>query len=321
MKEFQQVLNEEIKKIDFDKHPRELYEPLSYTLELGGKRMRPILAIMGYLCNKKDWEKIVKPALSIELFHNFTLIHDDIMDEAPLRRGKATVYIKWNKDIAILSGDVMMVMAYDLLMEAEYEDFKYLLKLFNQCAIEVCEGQQLDMNFEQKISVSEDDYIDMIRLKTAVLLGYSLELGGLLGGMTKEEAAHLRAFGEKIGIGFQLKDDILDVYGDQQIFGKQVGGDIIANKKTFLLIKAIELSEGKQKLELHNQLANRDFVPEKKVQKVKEIYEDLNIQQLAEKKMNDFFQSAFEQLEALNATKFNLIPLKAFTNTLIERDH
>ncbi|MEO9966089.1 MAG: polyprenyl synthetase family protein [Reichenbachiella sp.] len=318
---FQKKLTERLLELDLDKQPKELYEPIHYTLSLGGKRMRPILAIMAYMCSKDDWERIIDPALSIELFHNFTLIHDDIMDEAPLRRGQPTVYKKWNKDIAILSGDVLMVMAYDLLMRADYKDFKYLLRLFNQCAIEVCEGQQLDMNFEERSFVSEDEYIEMIRLKTAVLLGFSLELGGLLGGMTKEEAIHLREFGVNIGIGFQLKDDLLDVYGDAQKFGKQVGGDIIANKKTLLLIKAIELAEGKQKLDLHNLMADKEIDPEVKVKKMKAIYEDLNIEAIAEKAMNDHFEKGFVQLNTLEVSDYNIQPLRKFTEALIARDH
>lgn len=321
LKIFQKKLSERLLELDLEKEPKELYEPIHYTLSLGGKRMRPILAIMGYLSSKDDWEKIIDPALAIELFHNFTLIHDDIMDEAPLRRGEPTVYKKWNKDIAILSGDVLMVMAYDLLMKADYEDFRYLLRLFNQCAIEVCEGQQLDMNFEEKASVSEADYLEMIRLKTAVLLGFSLELGGLLGGMPKEDAQHLRDFGINIGIGFQLKDDLLDVYGDAQKFGKQVGGDIIANKKTLLLIKAIELAEGKQKLDLHNLLADKDIDPVKKVREMKAIYADLNIEAIAEKAMNDHFENGFAQLNDLEKSEYNLKPLREFTEALIARDH
>lgn len=321
IKVFQAKLNEAIEKLEFNKQPTELYEPLTYTLEEGGKRMRPILAIMAYMITKKDWEKIIPPALSIELFHNFTLIHDDIMDEAPLRRGRETVYKKWNKDIAILSGDAMMIIAYDLLLEAEYDDIRYLIKLFNNCAREVCEGQQFDMNFELIDTVSEDDYLNMIMLKTAVLLGYSLELGGLLGGMSKEQAILLRKFGVNIGIGFQLKDDILDVYGDAEKFGKQVGGDIISNKKTFLLLKALELAKGQTKVELDSWVLRKDFDKEEKVKAVKAIYENLNIKSLAEAKMNSYFAKGFEQLKDLESDNHDLEPLKTFTEALIQRDH
>ncbi len=321
IKNFQEKLNQELDRLELGNRPKELYEPLRYTLDLGGKRMRPILALMSYLSVKDDWETIVRPALSIELFHNFTLIHDDIMDEAPLRRGKPTVYQKWNKDIGILSGDALMILAYDLLLEAEYSDFKYLLKIFNRCAIEVCEGQQLDMNFEERGDVHEDEYIEMIRLKTAVLLGYSLEFGALLAGLSKEDAVHFRDFGVNIGIGFQLKDDLLDVYGDADKFGKQVGGDIIANKKTWLLIRALELAEGENKNLLAEWIGKADFEPTEKVEAVKGIYDQLDIQNLAEAKMNEYFDKGFEQLEALSGKELNLEPLKEFTKALIERDH
>lgn len=321
IKIFQEKLNEEIAKMELGSRPKELYDPLRYTLDLGGKRMRPILALMSYLSKKTDWERIVRPALSIELFHNFTLIHDDIMDEAPLRRGEPTVYKKWNKDIAVLSGDALMILAYDLLLEAEYSDFKYLMKIFNRCAVEVCEGQQLDMNFESEAFVHEEEYIEMIRLKTAVLLGYSLEMGALLAGLTKEEAIHFRDFGVNIGIGFQLKDDLLDVYGDAEKFGKQVGGDIIANKKTWLLIRALELAEGSEKADLEKWINATEFDNVEKVEAVKSIYNRLNIHDLAEAKMNEYFDLGFEQLEDLDDSELNLEPLKAFTSALIERDH
>ena len=318
---FQDKLNQELEQLELGKEPKELYEPLRYTLDLGGKRMRPILAIMSYLSVKPDWEKIVKPALSIELFHNFTLIHDDIMDEAPLRRGKPTVYQKWNKDIGILSGDALMILAYDLLLEADYSDFKYLIKIFNRCAVEVCEGQQMDMNFEDRDTVHEDEYIEMIRLKTAVLLGYSLELGALQAGLEKEDAVHFRDFGVNIGIGFQLKDDLLDVYGDAEKFGKQVGGDIIANKKTWLLIRALELAQGDTQKELQSWIDKKEFDSKEKVTAVQTIYDRLDIYELAEAKMNEYFEKGFDQLDALSEGNLNLAPLKEFTRALIKRDH
>lgn len=307
--------------MELGQRPKELYEPLHYTLDLSAKRMRPILALLAYNTVKDDWEKIVRPALSIELFHNFTLIHDDIMDEAPLRRGQPTVYKKWNKDIAVLSGDALMVLAYELLLEAEYDDFKYLMHHFNRCAIEVCEGQQLDMNFEEIDEVSEEEYLEMIRLKTAVLLGFSLEMGALLGGLSKDDAKHFRDFGVNIGVGFQLKDDILDVYGDASKFGKQVGGDIIANKKTWLLIKARELATGPEKEALNAWLTKKDFDKKEKVEAVKAIYGKLGIQQLAEAKMNEYFDLGFAQLESLNNSALKLDGLQAFTKFLIARDH
>jgi len=318
---YRAAINKAIDKLEIGKEPAELYDPIKYMLSLGGKRMRPLLTLLAYSLVKDDWQAAIHPALAIEVFHNFTLVHDDIMDEAPLRRGKPTVYKKWNKNIAILSGDVMMVQAYDLLLESKAEDLAYILKLFNKCATDVCEGQQWDMNFENINQVSEADYIQMIQLKTAVLLGFSLELGGLLGGMSKEEAMKLRAFGINMGIGFQLKDDILDVYGDQQKVGKQVGGDIIANKKTYLLIKALELANEDQKSTLKGQLSKLNFDAEDKVEVVKSIYNQLNIQEVSEAKMNEYFKIAFNDLEQLDIPSEKLTVLKSFTKDLINRDH
>ena len=313
-------LNKEIKGLQFGSYPAELYEPIEYILSLGGKRMRPLLTLLAYCIKKDDWENILKPAIAVEVFHNFTLLHDDIMDKAPLRRGKPTVHSKWNDNVAILSGDTMMIQAYELLLEAKTDDLSYILKLFNRCAVEVCEGQQLDMNFESESSIEELDYINMIMLKTAVLLGFSLELGGLLGGMSHEEASKLRNFGIHMGIGFQLKDDLLDVYGDQKKFGKQVGGDIIANKKTFLLIKALELANNDQKIALTQLIEKENFDPQEKVETVKGIYDAIGIKELTEEKMNQFFDKAFNSLDQLEAPAESFEELKEFAKIIIERE-
>ncbi|MFY0654214.1 MAG: polyprenyl synthetase family protein [Cyclobacteriaceae bacterium] len=313
-------LNKEIAALKFGSYPEELYEPIRYILALGGKRMRPLLTLLAYSIKKEDWEKAVKPAMAVEVFHNFTLVHDDIMDKAPLRRGQSTVHSKWNDNIAILSGDTMMIHAYELLLEAETEDISYILKLFNRCAIEVCEGQQLDMNFEKEEYIEELDYINMIMLKTAVLLGFSLELGGLLGGMNKEDAIKLRNFGIHMGIGFQLKDDLLDVYGDQEKFGKQVGGDIISNKKTFLLIKALELATPEQKEKLLAQLALTSFDPAEKVHAVKGLYDEIGVKSVTEEKMNQFFDKAFNTLDQLDVEVDSLAQLREFAEAIIARE-
>ena len=313
-------LNKEIEGLQFGSYPAELYEPIEYILSLGGKRMRPLLTLLAYCIKKDDWENILKPAIAVEVFHNFTLIHDDIMDKAPLRRGKPTVHSKWNDNVAILSGDTMMIQAYELLLEAKSDDIGYILKMFNRCAVEVCEGQQWDMNFESEASIQEIDYINMIMLKTAVLLGFSLELGGLLGGMSHEEASKLRNFGIHMGIGFQLKDDLLDVYGDQEKFGKQVGGDIIANKKTFLLIKALELANSDEKNALNQLIENKNFNPTEKVAAVKAIYDEIGIKELTEEKMNQFFDKAFNSLDQLEEPAESFEELKGFAQTIIERD-
>ena len=313
-------LNKEIEGLHFGAYPAELYEPIRYILTLGGKRMRPLLTLLAYCIKKDDWQKILRPAIAVEVFHNFTLIHDDIMDKAPIRRGKPTVHTKWNDNIAILSGDTMMINTYELLLESDSHHIRYILKLFNRCSIEVCEGQQLDMNFESESSIEEIYYINIIMLKTAVLLGFSLELGGLLGGISPDEASKLRDFGIHMGIGFQLKDDLLDVYGDQDKFGKQVGGDIIANKKTFLLIKALELANDSQKTALLQLLENENIDPTEKIAEVKSIYDEIGIKKLAEEKMKKFFDKAFNYLDRMEEPAESLAELREFAKTIIERE-
>lgn len=306
----------EIKKQAFGRQPKSLYEPIRYIMALGGKRLRPLLTVLSYSLYKKDTDSIIKYATAVEAFHNFTLLHDDIMDKAPLRRGKPTVHEKWNVNTAILSGDVMLVKVYDMFLDLEEAKLKEVLRIFNQCAAEVCEGQQWDMEFESKSKVTEAQYIEMIRLKTAVLLGFALELGALLAGASADDRNSLREFGTNIGIGFQLKDDLLDVYADQKKFGKQVGGDIIANKKTFLLIKAIEKSRGKDKAELLRWLAAKKFDKRKKVKAITEIYDRNNIAQLTEQRINDYFDKGFESLETLSTDQSIL---RHFAQELIKR--
>jgi geranylgeranyl diphosphate synthase, type II len=293
-------LEQHIQKFSFGESPVELYEPISYIMSLGGKRIRPLLTLLAYQLYKEDYQKIINPAMAIEVFHNFTLMHDDIMDQAPLRRGKATVHEKWNANTAILSGDVMLVKAYDMLLDIDPSKFKTCFMAFNQTAAEVCEGQQHDMNFEKIDQVSESQYIDMIRQKTAVLLGFSLQFGALLADANEEDAKKLYDFGVNIGIGFQLKDDLLDVYADQSKFGKQVGGDILSNKKTFLLIKAKELASGPLASELNHWITAENFEKEEKVKAVTAIYGHLGIRELTETKIQEYFQLGFDQFESLN---------------------
>jgi geranylgeranyl diphosphate synthase type II len=308
----------EINNQPFGSQPKSLYEPIRYIMALGGKRLRPLLALMAYSLYKKDAKSIVKYATAVEAFHNFTLLHDDIMDNAPLRRGKPTVHEKWNANTAILSGDVMLVKVYDMFLSLEGKTLNETLRIFNQCAAEVCEGQQWDMEFETKDKVTEAEYIEMIRLKTAVLLGFSLEMGALLADASQEDRNHLREFGTYIGIGFQLKDDLLDVYADKNKFGKQVGGDIIANKKTFLLIKAKEKARGKDKIELDQWLKTKKFNKQKKVRAVTALYDKLGIAQLTEKKIQFYFNKGFAKLEKIqdSEAKNQLI---GFTRDLIDR--
>ncbi len=312
------LIEQEIKKQAFGSQPKSLYEPIRYIMALGGKRLRPLLAMLSYSLYKNNPEKIVKYAITIEAFHNFTLLHDDIMDKAPLRRGKPTVHEKWNVNTAILSGDVMLVKVYDQFLDLEGDVLKEVLRIFNQCAAEVCEGQQWDMEFETKSKVTEAQYIEMIRLKTAVLLGFSLELGALLAKASQDDRQALKEFGINIGIGFQLKDDLLDVYADKNKFGKQVGGDILANKKTYLLIKAKEKARGADKQELEFWLSAKKFNKQKKVKAVTALYTKLGIAQLTETKIEEYFSKGFQNLDRLEDSpqKQQLIE---FTQNLITR--
>ena len=317
IKDFQQQIEDEISQLHFGDHPKELYEPISYILSLGGKRLRPLLVLLGYGLFKGDSSSILRSAVSVEVFHNFTLMHDDIMDEAPLRRGKPTVHEKWDSTVAILSGDTMLVKVYDLLLSVKPEYLGQAIKDFNKTAIEVCEGQQIDMNFEKTGQVKEEEYIEMIRLKTAVLLGFSLKFGSLLAGVAKEKQEILYRIGELMGIGFQLMDDLLDVYGDQKKFGKMVGGDIVSNKKTFLLIKAIELAHGEQKAILEKWLSAKTFDTNEKVAAVTKVYDQLGIRQLTETKMNGYFDQSIALMDQLDV---DTSLLKKFTLQLMKRD-
>ncbi|MEA5404072.1 polyprenyl synthetase family protein [Arcicella sp. DC2W] len=318
--QFVQALNEEFSQQTYGEHPEELYEPIRYLMSLGGKRMRPLMTLMATALFTDDWQKAIKPATAVEVFHNFTLMHDDIMDKAPLRRGKPTVHAKWNDNTAILSGDVMLVQAYELLMFVEDAKFKKALKRFNRTAAEVCEGQQLDMNFENRENVSEEEYLEMIKLKTSVLLGYALELGGIIGGASEKSCDLLYNIGLNIGLGFQLKDDLLDVYGDPEKFGKQVGGDIISNKKTFMLIEALEKADGETKVALDKWLSLKEFDATEKVKAVTAIYDSLGIRQVATIKINTYFDKAFEALDSLKVDEDRKLMLRTFAETLIDRE-
>lgn len=315
-----QTLHARFDKTPYGEHPNELYEPIRYLMSLNGKRFRPLLTLLAAGIYSDNLEDAIKPAMAIEIFHNFTLMHDDIMDNAPLRRGKATVHEKWNANTAILSGDVMLIKAYDHLLDIAPELLRSILARFNQTAAEVCEGQQLDMNFEMRWDVTEAEYIEMIRLKTSVLLGFALELGGMVSGADAESTRLLYTAGEHMGIGFQLKDDLLDVYGDPEKFGKQVGGDIISNKKTFLLIEALSKAEGAVKEELNRWIALETFDKEEKVKAVRGIYDQLGIRQLTEDKISTYFNSGFASLEKLSAATERKQPLLQFAHQLVNRE-
>jgi geranylgeranyl diphosphate synthase, type II len=316
-----QALQEEIEKNTYGDHPAELYEPIRYIMSLSGKRLRPLMTLMAAALYTDDWQKALRPAQAVEVFHNFTLMHDDIMDCAPLRRGQPTVHEKWNANIAILSGDVMLVRAYDFLLDVESDRIKHVLKRFNDTAAEVCEGQQLDMNFETRWDVTEAEYLNMIRLKTSVLLGFALEMGGIIAGADDVATQLLYEAGVSMGIGFQLKDDLLDVYGDPAKFGKQVGGDIIANKKTFLLIEALERAQGTTKTELDRWLAAEDFDKEEKVKAVTRIYDSLDIRVFTQEKISEYFDKGFDCLARVEADPARKVPLLGFVHQLVEREN
>ncbi|MGK7389193.1 MAG: polyprenyl synthetase family protein [Candidatus Cyclobacteriaceae bacterium M2_1C_046] len=320
IKKLTDLLNSKLESERFGADPEELYEPIRYILSIGGKRMRPLLTLLGYKLYKDDVLKAVDPAMAIEIFHNFTLMHDDIMDQAPLRRGKSTVHEKWNMHTAILSGDVMMIKAYDKLLDLPATILPDTLKKFNNCAVAVCEGQQKDMIFETRSNVSEEEYLDMIRQKTAVLLGFALELGAIVAETNSANQKHLRQFGESIGIGFQLKDDLLDVYGDEDKFGKQSGGDIISNKKTYLLIKALELSEGKDKKNLEEWLAKKEFDNQEKLQAIKELYTKAGVEEITNQKIQDFYKKALRHLNDVTAPLNRKKQLKELATLLIDRE-
>lgn len=319
--ELQQILDTAIQNLKFPDQPKQLYEPISYIINLGGKRVRPLLVLLGTELFGGNARESIHAAMAIEVFHNFTLVHDDIMDNAPLRRGKATVHEKWSTNTAILSGDVMMVEANKNLAKVNPVFLKDVLDTFNETAQGVCEGQQLDMEFESRNDVSIDEYINMIRLKTAVLLGGALKLGAIIANADKKDADLLYRFGENIGIAFQLQDDILDVYADPEKFGKQVGGDIIANKKTFLLLEALTLAEGENKATLEEWLNKKNFDPQEKVAVIKQVYSNLNIQDIARNSMDAYLQKAltvFEQIQVDDSAKENLLEL---TNLLMAREY
>ncbi len=296
-KYFQERIGEELAGLSFPSTPSELYEPIRYMMSLGGKRIRPALVLMSNELFGSDPEKIIKVALGLEVFHNFTLMHDDIMDRAPLRRNKSTVHTKWNPNIAILSGDTMFVMSCQLVMNTDPKYSQEVLSLFFKTATQVCEGQQLDMNFESRGEVSINEYIEMISLKTAVLLGCSLKIGAILAGAKADDTELMYSFGKNLGIAFQLHDDILDLYGEAEKFGKQVGGDILSNKKTILLLLALS-HENKQEVDKLKVLINNSVLePEKKIVAVREIFERLEIRKKAEQEMEKYFKLALHSFQ------------------------
>ena len=287
IEELQDIISRAIEEVDFPLEPSELYKPIRYLLSIGGKHLRPVLVLMTADMYQFDLTKVLPQALGVELFHNFTLMHDDIMDEAPIRRGEITVHEKWNANVAILSGDVLFVKAYQLIVKTESRFLHKILGLFNKTAIEVCEGQQLDMNFETQVDVSMSSYLKMIRFKTAVLLACSLKIGAIVADASDEDQENLYHFGIHIGIAFQLMDDILDVYGDKKDFGKQVAGDILSNKKTCLYITAHEKANIEQRKVLDYYFSHQNFEPKQKVLEVIKVYNSIGVKEFCLKMMKE----------------------------------
>lgn len=318
-KQLYEIIEQEIAGIRFTQQPVELYEPVEYMLSLGGKRLRPVLVLMANELFGGDVTSAVKAALAIEVFHNFTLVHDDIMDQADIRRGKPTVHKKWNQTVAILSGDLMMIKATDLLCETQKGDLRELISVFNKTAAEVCEGQQWDMNFETESNVTEYEYLNMITLKTAVLLGGALKIGALTAGAGKQDAEHIYEFGKNIGIAFQIQDDILDSFGDGGKVGKKIGGDIVANKKTLLLIEALNNSDTQIREELQHWLEQQNDANDSKIKAILGIYEKCGVRAKAESLKDHYLLTAFKHLAALTVSADRTIVLKQTAVDLMER--
>lgn len=319
LKELQSIVEKELSAQQFVEQPEGLYLPIEYALGIGGKRIRPTLCLAGCYLYNDDIKAAIKPALGLEIFHNFTLLHDDVMDNADVRRNQPTVHIKWDPNTAILSGDAMLIKAYQYVADLNTDFLPSVLTLFNQTALEVCEGQQYDMEFETRQDVSVDEYMKMIRLKTAVLLAGSLKTGAIIGGASEEQANYLYKFGENIGLGFQLQDDFLDVYGDIETFGKAIGGDIVNNKKTFLLINALQLASGDLRKQLDAWLSAENFDADEKIEAVRAIYNKVGVADLAREKMHDYFNQAMQALSKVNGKEEIKEDLRQFALKLIER--
>ena len=317
-----EILNEVNAFIDnmaYDRKPASLYEPVKYVLSIGGKRIRPVLMLLAYNLFKDDPKSILMQACALETYHNYTLLHDDLMDNADLRRGHQTVHRRWNANTAILSGDSMLVLAYKMMTQCRPDKLRDVLSLFTETALEIGEGQQYDMDFESRTDVSEDEYIEMIRLKTSVLLACALKTGAMLADADSHDADMLYRFGEQIGLAFQLQDDFLDVYGDTKVFGKAIGGDIVSNKKTYMLINAFLRADAAQRATLTRWVEAKDFDEQEKIAEVTRIYNEIGIDKLALGKIEHYFNEGLRSLEAVNIDAARKQQLVAYVNKLMKR--
>jgi len=318
--DLKKLVNKAILNLSYNEEAEKLNDPVKYILSIGGKRLRPVLALMTCnLFNDKIDEAVI-PAMGLEVFHNFTLVHDDIMDHAPVRRNLPTVHSKWNLNQAVLSGDVMAFIANECFLQTPPQYLLKVFKVFNKAAIEVCVGQQLDIDFEKATIVSLEEYLRMIELKTAALLAASAKIGSIIGGADDKDSDLLYEFGRNLGLAFQIQDDLLDIYGDVKVFGKIVGGDIISNKKTFMLVKALEIASIEQAKQLHEQFALKEFDPEIKVKKVVDLYDQLNIKNISERLATDYINTGFSLLEKIGVINERKTELVNIANSLIGRD-
>ena len=316
---YQQKFVEYLEEYSVVKEPKNLYEPIQYILTLGGKRMRPVLTLMTSEIFNSDFKRSLNAALSIEVFHNFSLVHDDIMDDAPLRRGKKTVHEKWDINTGILSGDAMLIMAYQLFEAYDNKTFRALAKLFSKTALEVCEGQQYDVDFETRNDVTISEYLKMIEYKTAVLVGAAMKMGAIVAAASEKDQKSIYEFGKNLGIAFQLQDDYLDAFGDPKTFGKQVGGDIIENKKTFLYINALKLSNTEDSLQLQHLFGISPTKPEEKIEIAKQIFIDSGATKATKEAIHTYTQKAFGVLDSLNISEDKKFLLKQFGEQLMNR--
>ena len=318
--EILQKVNEGLAALPYNRKPKSLYDPVEYVLSLGGKRIRPVLMLMGYNLWKEQPEDILMPAMGIETYHNYTLLHDDLMDNADMRRGHQTVHRRWDAKKAILSGDSMLVLAYQRMQQVPADKMPAVLDLFTETALEIGEGQEYDMTFETRNDVTEDEYIEMIRLKTSVLLACALKIGALLADAPKADADRLYRLGEQVGLAFQLQDDLLDVYGDPKVFGKAIGGDITSNKKTYMLINAVNRANAEQRAELTKWIEAASFDRQEKVLAVTRLYDEIGIRQLCEEKINYYFQLARQTLAEVNVPDERKQVLSAYMDELLHRN-
>ena len=318
--EILKLVNDFLAQLPYERKPKSLYEPVEYVLSIGGKRIRPVLTLMGYNLWKEDPERILMPAVGLETYHNYTLLHDDLMDNADMRRGYPTVHRRWDANKAILSGDSMLVLAYQRMQQVPADKLPAVLELFTETALEIGEGQEYDMTFETRNDVTENEYIEMIRLKTSVLLACALKTGALLADAPQEDADRLYRVGEQVGLAFQLQDDLLDVYGDPKVFGKAIGGDITSNKKTYMLINAYNRANDEQRKELEHWIGAKEFDRSEKVAAVTRLYDAIGIRQLCEDKINYYFQQASQTLSEVNVTDERKAQLRQYMDELLHRN-